>query len=217
MNLKRAFTLIELLVVIAIIAILAALLLPALSRAKLSARRTACTSNSRQVNTAIRLYVDDNADMFPILPLPNPHPNGVGAYYKELVKGYLGLTGPPSPKELVFVCPSDPTFHTQVAHAFTSYTFNGYETNANSIPRITGKKFSEIKYPTKAVVAGEVPAFFGGSWHPMMKDEYSNAKNVLSFVDGHVAITKIYWNRVSGANPAGYEPPAGYDYSWDGE
>jgi prepilin-type N-terminal cleavage/methylation domain-containing protein len=217
MKLKHAFTLVELLVVVAIIAILAALLLPALSRAKESARRTSCISNSRQVNMAIRLYADDYLDAFPILPVPNPYPNGVGAYYKQLVKGYLGLTGPASPNEKVFVCPSDPTYQTQVGHAFTSYTFNGYETNANSMPRITGKRLSDIKNPTKAVLAGEVSAFFGGSWHPMVKGVYPDAKNVLSFADAHVAVTKIYWNRVPGADPADYEPPAGYDYSWDGE
>jgi prepilin-type N-terminal cleavage/methylation domain-containing protein len=76
----RGFTLIELLVVIAIVAILAALLLPALASTKEQSQRAACLSNLRQIGIAIRAYADDNSGDIPFGPASPPFLNPYDFY-----------------------------------------------------------------------------------------------------------------------------------------
>ena len=94
---KRGFTLIELLVVIAIIAILAAMLLPALSRAKETSRRIACASNLRQLGLASQIYVGDNNGMYPPRSSSNRWPEKFYDDYGRSIKLLLcptdGLNG----------------------------------------------------------------------------------------------------------------------------
>ena len=236
-NLANAFTLLELLVVIAIIAILAALLLPVLSSAKARAHRTTCLNNLKQINLGVHLYADDHGD---VLTLVSTNMSAsVFTDYKSWMKSYVGLHGVSSPQDALFACPAD-TFclpeniggAPQACHLLPVYNYSSYLFNAgnirkdypftNEFPGIAGRKLASVKNPVKTVLVAERPALAPYSWHQPQKltarqYQFNDARNMVSFVDGHVSYTKIFWD--VNTTPDHFEawhynPPTRYDYQW---
>jgi len=198
----KGFTLIELLVVIAIIAILAAILFPVFALAKESARRARCSSNLRQMGSAVLLYLDSNNGKFP----PDSHNDNIHLIVK--LQRYCS-------SQLLYRCPSDVSRNfDEPLPGYRTKRKSSYGSNFYMAPYALGEEtdgthgFTDIsmfRRPSATIYVAEMktnsvadhfhPAYWtAGTRDPdydgMAMTVHGGRANYL-FLDGHVRLMKF--------------------------